>query len=83
MDNTQSDDRDLPEYFVSDFMVSYTTSIMSLKQVQFNLLVNNIFNLEYISNGYTWGFISGERVSENWLYPQAGTNILTGVTIKF
>jgi iron complex outermembrane receptor protein len=83
LDNTQSDDRDLPEYIVSDFIASYSTSLLSLKTVQFNLLVNNIFNSEYISNGYTWGFIYGERVSENWLYPQAGTNLLAGVTVKF
>ncbi|MBK21130.1 MAG: TonB-dependent receptor [Flavobacteriales bacterium] len=83
LDNTQSDDRDLPAYLVSDFIASYSTSCLMLKQVQFNLLVNNIFNEMYSSNGYTWGFISGGRVSENWLYPQAGTNFLAGVTIKF
>ena len=84
LDNTSSDDRDLPDYIVSDFIASYTTSIMSLKQVQFNVLVNNIFNEMYSSNGYTWGGLSGgQRINENWLYPQAGTNFLTGVTVKF
>ena len=83
LDNTQSDDRDLASYTVSDVVVSYNTSFMNLKEVQFNLLVNNVFNEMYSSNGYTWGFISGDRVNENWLYPQAGTNVLTGVTIKF
>jgi iron complex outermembrane receptor protein len=83
LDNTQSDDRDLPEYIVSDFIASYSTSILNLKEVQFNLLVNNIFNEMYSSKGYTWGFISGDRVSENWLYPQAGINLLVGVTVKF
>ena len=38
----------------------------------------------YSSNGYTWGFLyAGERTTENWLYPQAGTNFLAGVTLKF
>lgn len=83
LDNTGSEDRDLVSYTVSDVVVSYNTSFMNLKQVQFNLLVNNVFNEMYSSNGYTWGFISGDRVSENWLYPQAGTNVLTGVTVKF
>jgi len=83
LDNTGSEDRDLASYTVSDVVVSYNTSFMNLKQVQFNLLVNNVFNEMYSSNGYTWGFISGDRVSENWLYPQAGTNVLTGVTVKF
>ena len=84
LDNTSSDDRDLPAYFVSDFILSYSISCLMLKEVQFNVLVNNIFNEMYSSNGYTWGgLLSGERVSENWLYPQAGTNLLAGVIVKF
>lgn len=84
LDNTGSDDRSLAAYTVSDFIASYRTSFLKLKDVQFNLLVNNIFNEMYSSNGYTWGgVLGGERVNENWLYPQAGTNVLTGVTVKF
>lgn len=84
LDNTSSDDRDLPAYLVSDFIASYSTSCLMLKQVQFNVLVNNIFNEMYSSNGYTWGGLSGgQRINENWLYPQAGTNFLTGITVKF
>ena len=45
--------------------------------------INNLFDEMYSSNGYTWGFIDGDRVTENWLYPQAGTNFLAGVTVKF
>ena len=84
LDNTGSDDRSLAAYTVSDFIASYNTSFLKIENVQFNLLVNNIFNEMYSSNGYTWGGISGgTRINENWLYPQAGTNILTGVTVKF
>lgn len=84
LDNTSSDDRSLAAYTVSDLIVSYQTSFLKLKDVQLNVLVNNIFNEMYSSNGYTWGGVSGgERVNENWVYPQAGTNILTGVTVKF
>ena len=84
LDNSGSQNRDLPSYLVSDIVIGYTTSVLSLKEIQFNLLVNNVFNEMYSSKGYTWGGqIEGSRISENWLYPQAGTNILTGVTIKF
>ena len=84
LDNTSSSDRDLPSYFVSDLRASYVTSFLSLRQIQFNLLVNNILNEVYSNNGYTWGGLTPDgRVSENFLYPQAGTNILTGITIKF
>lgn len=84
LDNTGSDDRSLAAYTVSDFIASYKTSFLKLKDVQFNFLVNNIFNAMYSSNGYTWGGVyAGERINENWLYPQAGTNVLSGITVKF
>jgi iron complex outermembrane receptor protein len=84
LDNTSSSDRMLDAYFVHDLIASYSFKALGIDQIMLNVLVNNITNEMYSSNGYTWGFISGgERVSENWLYPQAGTNVLAGVTARF
>lgn len=84
LDNTSSVDRSLDAYFVSDFIASYSFKFLGIEELQINVLVNNISNEMYSSNGYTWGFIdSGNRVTENWLYPQAGTNVLAGVTARF
>lgn len=84
LDNSGSDDRDLPSYITSDLILSYTTSFLDVEKIQFNVLVNNLFNEMYSNNGYTYGWFNGnERVSENWLYPQAGTNVLAGVTLSF
>ena len=83
LDNTSSQDRVLDEYFVSDLIASYSFKALGIEEIMFNVLVNNIFNEMYSSNGYTWGFIAGDRVSENWLYPQAGTNVLAGITARF
>lgn len=84
LDNSGSEDRDLPAYITSDLIVSYNTSFMDIKNIQFNLLINNLFNEMYSNNGYTYGWFAGnDRVSENWIYPQAGTNVLAGVTLKF
>ena len=84
LDNTGSDSRKLKAYTTTDLGVSYSLKLSKLKEIQFNALINNLFDEMYSSNGYTWGFINGDgRVSENWLYPQAGTNFLAGVTLKF
>jgi iron complex outermembrane receptor protein len=52
--------------------------------MRFTLLLNNVLNEEYESNGYTYGyFLGSERISENFYFPQAGTNFLLGVSLLF
>jgi iron complex outermembrane recepter protein len=68
----------LKDYFVNDLNATYeikTTSVF--KSIIFNLLVNNIFNVDYVSNGADYG---GGYV---YYYPQAGANFLAGLTLKF
>jgi len=59
-----------------------------LKGIQINLKVNNLFNVEYEPNGYTYFilFDDGTQVTffnDSFVYPQAGTNFLAGVSFKF
>jgi len=50
--------------------------------VQFILYLNNVFNKKYEANGYTYSYISGgSLVTENFLFPQAGTNLMFSVNI--
>ena len=85
LDNTSNEERSLPAYTVSDFIASYSTSFLSLKHVHLNLLVNNIFNEMYSNNAWSWTglTINDDRINDIGYYPQAGTNFLTGVTVKF
>jgi iron complex outermembrane receptor protein len=47
------------------------------------VLVNNLLNNRYETNGYTYGYIlGGETVVENFYFPQAGRNFLVGLTLK-
>ncbi len=83
LDNSQAVDRSLKSYSTSNIVLSYTLYDKFFKEIQFGVLVNNIFNKTYANNGYTWGYVSGgERVIENFLFPQAGTNFLGRITIK-
>jgi len=57
--------------------------IKKLKEVSLNLKVNNLFDVEYSANGYTYNYIFEDLVVENFLYPQAGINFLAGLTVRF
>jgi iron complex outermembrane receptor protein len=53
------------------------------KEIKIGVLANNIFNHLYENNGYTFGYISGgKRITENYYYPQAGSNFLLRLTLK-
>ena len=91
MGNIDSDTSKLPEYFVSDFNATYTiTPRKLLKEVQFSLLVNNIFNKKYESNGYFYTYDDDfsspgviTTIEGAGYYPQAGTHFLGGVKMRF
>ncbi len=83
LDNTQSNDKKIDAYLVNDIRLNYTVKDVLFKEMNFTLLINNAFNELYSSNGYTYSYGVGEVVTENFFYPQAGTNFLGGVTLKF
>ncbi len=83
MDNTSDDNRSLNAFFVNDIRASYSVKPKFVKELTFNLLVNNIFNHLYESNGYTYSYIYDKQVTtENFYYPQAGTNFLLAVKVR-
>lgn len=84
LDNTSTDTRKLDAYFVNDLQLVYNFSYKFFKNIELNLLVNNILSEEYESNGYTFGYIyQGETVRQNYFYPQAGRNFLVGLKLNF
>jgi iron complex outermembrane recepter protein len=84
LDNTSNVNRTLDAYFVNDLRLIYTTQPRFTKEIAFSILVNNIFNEMYESNGYTWGFLGGgTEFRENYYFPQAGRNFLGMITLKF
>ena len=84
---------------VNDFNIVYELSfrvneesqkIPFFKSILFSGLINNIFGEKYVSNGYyftyndTWS-VPGETttIEGAGFYPQATTNFLVGVSLKF
>ena len=91
MGNIDSENSLLEAYFVSDLSAVWTWQPKKwLDQIQWSVLINNIFNVEYESNGYfytydddwsTPGQIS--TIEGAGYYPQAGINFLTGISLRF
>ncbi|MBL7833335.1 MAG: TonB-dependent receptor [Cyclobacteriaceae bacterium] len=77
LDNTETESLTLEPYLVNDVRLSYTLRPKHMRAIDLSLLVNNIFNEQYESNGATYG----DGVA--YYFPQAGTNFLAMVTLKF
>ncbi|KEO73393.1 TonB-dependent receptor [Anditalea andensis] len=89
LDNTQNENRKLDAFFTNDLRFIYKLSPRFVKEMEFTLLINNIFNEMYEPNGYTFSYFNPtatggrELVTENFYYPMAGTNFMAGVSLRF
>lgn len=83
LDNTQSEDKKLNGYLVNNLRLNYMIDPSFINKIDVTLMVNNLFNSLYSANGYTYSYIFGEKITENYLYPQAGINVLLGATVTF
>lgn len=86
LDNTSSDKRAMDAYFVNNLSLQYSLVLEKIRSIDFKLMVNNLFNEVYETNGYTWSeYYQGDttRYSYKYLFPQAGINLMGSVTLKF
>ncbi|OCB76883.1 TonB-dependent receptor [Flavobacterium crassostreae] len=93
MGNIDSKGSKLNSYFVNDLNVSYEFQPKTIfKAVVLSALVTNILDYKYVSNGYFYTYDVSDASSNPptvttiegaGYYPQAGINVLAGVTLKF
>jgi iron complex outermembrane receptor protein len=84
LDNTSNTERMLDAYFVSNVRINYTLRFKPFREVTFGLLLYNVLDNAFESNGYTFSYIAGDQMAtENYYYPQAGRNILLNATFAF
>lgn len=85
LDNTRNTDRSIDPYLVNNIRLHYDLDLVPMAgKIRVSLLVNNVLNEMYESNGYTYGFISGgQEFRENVYYPQAGRHFLAQVSFMF
>ncbi len=83
LDNSESRDKKINDYYVQQLRVIYSPKIKSIREMTIAFQLNNLFNKKYEANGYTYGYYSGgQLVNENFLFPQAGTNFMMSVNIR-
>jgi len=83
LDNAQKEDRKLDGYYVQNLRAIYTIKTKVVKETNLIFQLNNVFNKKYAPNGYTYSYLyGGQMVTENFLFPMAGTNFMLAVNIK-
>src|SRR6186713_161847 len=84
LDNTENESRKLNAYYTQDARFIYTISKKCLKELIIILQANNIFDMLYEPNGYTFSYYyGGSLTTENYYFPMAGRNFMVGVNVKF
>ena len=91
MGNTDQPNSILESYFVNDLNITYSLQPEKIFQsISINFLINNILNMEYISNGYyytyddTWSVPGQIKTLDGaGYYPQATRNFLAGLVFEF
>lgn len=73
--NTRLSDGKINDYFLTDLILIYNPKFKELKNLEFSLLINNLFDKKYESNGF---YYEGA-----YYYPQAGINFLGGMKFRF
>ena len=91
MSNTDAVNSILDSYFVNNLNFSYKISSNTIfNEIIISGLINNVFDKEYISNGYyytyddTWSTPGQVKTLDGaGYYPQATRNFLLGLSLKF
>ena len=80
-DNTSSDDRSIPSYFVADLSAGF-----ELPHMSFSLHVNNLFNHMYYADAWLWRAYFQQDdayISDVGIYPQAPLNLMFKAAFHF
>lgn len=84
IDNTSCKDRSIDPYFISSVRVGYIFHPRFMKEVGFDVTVNNLFNEEYETNAWVYSaMVGGSRYKEDGYFTQAGTNAMARLTFTF
>jgi iron complex outermembrane receptor protein len=84
IDNTQSNERMLDRYFVNNMILNYSIKSKLIRSASFSLIVNNLFNSYYLTNGWVYRYKYAEKIyTIDGYFPQAGLNFMAGLKLNF
>lgn len=75
LDNTESASVKLAGYWINDLRLRYEIAPRGFHSISWSLLINNFFDVQYASNGYSYGGVP-------YFYPQAGRNFMAMMTVR-
>ncbi len=75
LDNTENEALTLDRYFINDIRFNYSFSLKGIKSLGFSLLLNNVLDVKYSSNGYGYDGVP-------YFFPQAGRNFMAMISLK-
>ena len=81
-DNTSSDERSIPAYFVSNLSLGYDVS----SSLSLSFHIHNVFNRNYYADAWLWRAYFKEEdsyYSETGIYPQAPANFMFKASWRF
>ena len=88
-DNTSSDERSIPAYFVNDLAIGYEIPALSKNResaLAFSIHIDNLFNRKYYADAWLWMAYFQQEDSycpEVGIYPQAPMNWMFKVAWRF
>ncbi|MBR8537355.1 TonB-dependent receptor [Carboxylicivirga sediminis] len=88
-DNTSSEDRKLDAYFINNLKVDINLFPQFAKRIGLQLMVNNLFDVEYENNAYGGNYYqrdaNGVDTEYTWAYyyPQAGRHFMSKLVLEF
>ncbi len=75
LDNTQNENRQLDAFFINDLNAHWTILNKSKFTMLLQLYANNVLDVKYAPNGYTFSYIYDRTlITSNNFYPMAGRN---------
>lgn len=84
IDNSSDAANVLPAYFYSDLRLEYQLRPAFARNLSLNLLVQNLWNAQFASNAWSYRYqAEGTLLLDQGFFPQAGRNILLGLTLGF
>lgn len=85
IDNSELDEVEIPQYFVSNLTLSYEVPLQT-GSLGFSAYVNNLFNNKYFAYGCRWEDYVKDDGSIHYgvgVYPQATANVMFKVSYRF
>ncbi|MBQ8169941.1 MAG: TonB-dependent receptor [Bacteroidales bacterium] len=87
-DNTSSDERSIPAYFVANMFLGYDIPLRrdSDRKISLSFHVNNLFNNMYYANGWVYRAYfeqEDDYYVESGIYPQAPANFMLKIGFSF